>query len=174
MDADCVYSDEDVGDMDDVLEVYCWCVRGYGYADAVVDGTGVVCRQRDACVKLMETLATGGSEADVSALSADEGSDWWSFPECLDDSSPLLKMRIQNPWWFWLARGGGVSVPLFGERERWRKLKEVVMKWRDTESGTQLMEPPGTRCIMVAMLWCAANEDVKMSCVQRMQNSGDR
>ena len=97
MDVDCVYLDEDVGDMDDVLEVYCCCVRGYGYADTIVNGTGVVCRQRDACVKLMETLATNGSETDVSALSADEGSDWWSFPECLDDPSPLLKMCIQNP-----------------------------------------------------------------------------
>ena len=129
------------------------------------------CGRRDWCgVQTTRCMC----EADVSALFADEGSDWWSFPECLDDSSPLLKMRIQNPWWFWLARGGGVSVPLFGERERWRKLREVVMNWRDTESGTQLMEPPGTRCIMVAMLWCAANEDVKMSCVQRMQNGGDR
>ena len=51
----------------------CFCPTGY--ADIVVDGTGVVCRQHDACVKLMETFAIGGSEAEVSALSANEGSD---------------------------------------------------------------------------------------------------
>ena len=99
MDVDCVYLDEDVGDMDDVLEVYCCCVRGYGYADTIVNGTGVVCRQRDACVKLMETLATNGSETDVSALSADEGSDWWSFPECRHQQEkeiPMLSIREGN------------------------------------------------------------------------------
>ncbi|RVW91869.1 hypothetical protein CK203_030189 [Vitis vinifera] len=36
------------------------------------------------------------------------------------------------------------------------------------------MEAPRTRCIMVAMLRYATNENVKMSCVQRMQNGGDR
>ena len=36
------------------------------------------------------------------------------------------------------------------------------------------MEAPRTRCIMVAMLRYATNENVKMSCVKRMQNGGDR